>query len=251
MKLQKDPDQPVVTVVYDRRTTLDRRKKLLLEGPWLRTLLSHAGAPSQQRLDELFFELKDEATGVSRVTAEDRGVFKYCPGRYGVGASPCTIRSTVSGTTHNAEAVYDRLFGDKKAPLDELRVPEPSVEDFVAVRFRGDKAAVSDSFVRAAAMHDADEFGADDFEALWLRAYTAQDAADALVLKAFDGSWWQPVEVDSQRRPLTRWVEGVRWTATDEAALEEAQSGMLAERERELKRQLRLTEQELRREMGL
>jgi len=75
VKLDKHPDQPIVTAVYDQRTTLDRRKKLLLEGPWLRTLLVHAGVPSQQFSDGLFFELEDEVTGVTRVTAEGRGVF--------------------------------------------------------------------------------------------------------------------------------------------------------------------------------
>jgi hypothetical protein len=157
----------------------------------------------------------------------------------------------VSATTFTAETVYDLLFGSKREPLDALGVPAPSLRNFVATRFKGGETAVSSDFVRSAKLHNASEFGESDFEALWLRAFDINDAAAMLTDEEFDASWWAPVQVDSQRRPLVRWCEGVQWTATDSNALEDAQRDVYAERELEVKRRLKLAEAELRAETGL
>ena len=184
--LEKHPTQPMLTRLYDTRTTTDRHKKKLLEGPFLRRVLDHGNVPSKHRSDGLYYELEDPATGASRVTTEDRGVFRYHVGSYGVGARPCFLRSTVSGTTYDALEAYDMLFGSKQAPLDEIGVPPPGLCDFVATRFRGNKTAVSVDFVRSAKLHDASEFGESDFEALWLRAFSVDDAAAMLTDETFD-----------------------------------------------------------------
>ena len=57
--------------------------------------------------------------------------------------------------------------------------------------------------------------------------------------------------MDSHRRLLVRWCEGVQWTATDEHALADAQRDRRSEAELEIKRRMELTEAALRAEAGL
>jgi hypothetical protein len=43
-----------------------------------------------------------------------------------------------------------------------------------------------------------------DIEAVAIKAYEIRDAQEAVMAEDFDPSWWQVVETDSRRRPLTR-----------------------------------------------
>lgn len=122
---------------------------------------------------------------------------------------------------------------------------QPTVQDFVATRYHGARVTVSDSFVTAAAMHDRIfEVDREGFQALVVRAHDLHDAAHVLRHADFDDSWWHTVEVDAQR-PLTCWVEGVRWAETDDSALRAAQREVMSERKLEFERRTRLTSAEL------
>jgi hypothetical protein len=82
-------------------------------------------------------------------------------------------------------------------------------------------AALTEGARKLAATH---RFDSDSFASCVVYAYSLELAQSALRHPDFDDAWLADVPVDRECRPLVKWVAGVVWTATDLAALSEAQA---------------------------
>lgn len=240
--LSKHPDEPIVTVEYGRRTYTDRRIAAMRENPHAMGLVDECVGVRFASHDGHTYLLGQTCPRCNQAsdTLAGHPALRRKGGHYVArGGSTETVNVCVlCGYNEGAGAMFSRIYGDSEKHLDAAKIPKPVLADFVAVRFRKDKRALSRAFMTS--IRSFEKLGqfdpATDFEAIAVRALTEADAQAAFLDIA--DSWWAPIEVDSQLRPVRRW-NSLRWNGTDEGALNEAlqiqRNQKIAEIDRELR----------------
>jgi hypothetical protein len=187
--------------------------------------------------------LKDEPCpecGVEVLTDTGHGPLKRTTGAYGVGGThPVRNVCTSCRFGEFVDEMFVRKYGAGKKHLDAAGIPVLGSQDFFAVWIEDKEWALSLTFMDAISRLEAAEYDPHTaFSALVIRAADQEDAEAAVEHKDFDEAWRVTVPVDSQRRPLELWVEGIRWNATDRSALESAQLDRRRQGEAEIDREL-------------
>jgi hypothetical protein len=242
MDLLKHPDQPIVDAIYPDRTRVDKRLLMARDNMHAASRFDSYCDVRLERVDGADY-LKGEdcpGCGVSEITDEAHGPLKRTPGQYGhFGVSPVRNVCSVCGFSEYVDEMFVRKYGASREHLDAANIPPARASEFFAVRAQKKTRALDVTFMGAISSLELAEYDpATDFEGLLIRAIDREDAATVFQHEDFDDSWWVQIPVDAQRRPLVRWVEGVRWTVTDLNALEAAQLQQRRLREAEVEREI-------------